>query len=370
MIDSVLISVHTRAVYLLIQTMIEQKKPIVTRHGILLDKTDHGFENAGVLNPACVRVGDNVHVFYRAVRHGNYSTIGHCLLHGPLTVAERAERPVLIPEHAHESQGIEDPRIVKIEDTYYMTYTAYDRANALGAYATSTDLKTFTKHPVITPQFTYREFKKLIECSHDLNQKYLFHYKVMKEHGLGEELADKLLAWDKNLMFFPRKINGKFALLHRIHPGIQIVYFNDPAELDRSFWEQYLMGLKSHIVMDPLLPHESSHIGGGAPPIETPDGWLLIYHAAEDTPNGFVYHACAALLDLEDPSKLIARLDHPLISPEERSEIVGYVNNIIFPSGTAVFDDDLYIYYGAADERVSVASVKISELLAELKNNA
>ncbi len=244
----------------------------VTRHGVLIDKTDHAFENAGVLNPACIELDGNVHMFYRAVRHGNYSTIGYCMLKGPLELVERAEKPLIIPEHAYESQGIEDPRIVMIEDTYFMTYTAYDRKNALGAYATSKDLKSFTKHGIIAPKFTYREFKRLIECSSDLNQKYLFHYKVFKEHGLADDSTEQLLAWDKNFMFFPRKINGKFALLHRIHPGIQIVFFNDPADLDRSFWEQYLMDLKSHIVMDPLLPHETSHIGGGAPPIETADG--------------------------------------------------------------------------------------------------
>ncbi len=342
----------------------------IKRHGVLLDKSDHGFENAGALNPACIRVGDQVHVFYRAVRHGNYSTVGHCLLNGPVEVAERADKPLLMPEHPYESQGMEDPRIVKIGDTYYMTYTGYDRTNALGAYATSKDLETFTKHGVITPQFTYREFKKLIDCCPDLNQKYLFHYKLLKEHGLGEEIADKLLAWDKNLMFFPRKINGKFALLHRIHPGIQIVYFDDPAELDRHFWEQYLMDLKRHIVMHPALPHESSHIGGGAPPIETEAGWLLIYHAAEDTPYGFVYHACAALLDRDDPSKLIARLPDPLISPMEPYERTGYVKNIIFPSGAVVFDDELYIYYGAADERVAVASVNLPALVERLQKNA
>ncbi|MBP7408641.1 MAG: hypothetical protein KA941_07780 [Flavobacteriales bacterium] len=137
---------------------------VVQRHGVVLDKSDHGFENAGALNPACIRVGDEVHMFYRAVRHGNYSTVGHCILKGPREVAMRADKPLMMPEHPYESQGIEDPRIVKIDDTYYMTYTVYDRMNALGAYATSQDLKTFIKHPVITPQFTYREFKKLIDC--------------------------------------------------------------------------------------------------------------------------------------------------------------------------------------------------------------
>lgn len=119
--------------------------------------------------------------------------------------------------------------------------------------------------------------------------------------------------------------------------------------------------------MDPKLHHESSHIGGGCPPIETPNGWLLIYHTAEDTPQGFVYHASAALLDLNNPQKELARLSEPLISPSYQWEKEGVVKNIIFPSGAVVFDDTLYIYYGAADTRIGVASVKLSELLNELE---
>lgn len=342
----------------------------ITRHGVVLEKTELGFENEGVFNPACIRVGDEVHMFYRAVRIGNYSTIGHCVFNGPLELKTRLEKPLLHPEHPYESQGIEDPRITQIENTYYMTYSVYDKANVMGSFATSTDLKTFEKHEPITPRLTYREYKKLVECCSDLNPKYLFHYNMLKEHGLGEVMADQLLVWDKNLMFFPRKFNGKFALLHRLHPGIQLVYFNDPAELTASFWVEYIMDLKRHIVMDPKLPHESSHIGGGAPPIETEDGWLFIYHAAQETPRGFVYHACAALLDLDNPGRVLARLDKPLISPENASEKIGMVRNIVFPSGLVEFDGRLYIYYGGADERIAVASVDKNELLQRLKKIA
>ena len=342
----------------------------VKRHGVIIEPTELGFENEGVCNPACVREGDHVHLFYRAVRRGNYSTIGYCRLKGPLEVVVRRRKPVLFPEKKYESQGIEDPRIVKIDDTWHMTYSVYDRMNVAGAYATSKDLKSFTKHRIITPRFTYREYKHLIECNTGLNDKYLLHYRIFKEHGLGEEIANKLYAWDKNLMFFPRKINGRYALLHRLHPGIQLVTFDHRRDLTPDFWKNYLMDLRKHIVMDPELPHESSHIGGGAPPIETPEGWLLIYHAAEATPHGFIYHAAAALLDLDDPRKVIARLDRPLLSPQEDYEREGYVKNIIFPSGTAVFDNELYIYYGAADQRVAVASVSMTELLARLKKNA
>ena len=100
--------------------MIEVKK-----EGILLSRTDLEFENEAVLNPAAFREGDNVHLFYRAVRKGNYSSIGYCRLDGPLTVAERLGKPVIVPEFDYESHGVEDPRIVLIDDLYYLTYTAY-----------------------------------------------------------------------------------------------------------------------------------------------------------------------------------------------------------------------------------------------------
>ena len=147
--------------------MIEVKK-----EGILLKKTDLGFENEGVLNPAAIREGDSVHLFYRAVRKGNFSSIGYCKLDGPLIVKQRNETALVLPELEYESHGIEDPRIVKIDDLYYLTFTAYDGLNAMGALATSTDLIHFERKGLVVPQFSYVEFKRLTECKSPLNEKY------------------------------------------------------------------------------------------------------------------------------------------------------------------------------------------------------
>src|SRR5664279_3997303 len=130
----------------------------VKKERILLEKTQLEFENEGVLNPAVIREGDSVHVFYRAVQQGNYSSIGYCKLDGPLTVVERWNKPILVPEFEYESHGVEDARIVKIDDLYYLTYTAYDGTNALGALAISKDLKHFEKQGIIVPCITYAEF--------------------------------------------------------------------------------------------------------------------------------------------------------------------------------------------------------------------
>ncbi len=339
----------------------------VKKEGILLGKTKLDFENEGVLNPAAIKIGDNVHLFYRAVRKGNHSTIGYCKLDGPLNVSERHTSPFMIPDLAIESKGIEDPRIVQIDQVYYLTYTAYDGTNAQGALATSTDLKHFEKHGVIVPPLTYAHFVYLAEASGKVNERYYRNHNFYYKHADPDK---KLLLWDKNVIFFPRRINGLLVFLHRIRPGIQIVSVKSLEELTPEFWDKYFEDFHTHIVLDPVHEHEANYIGGGCPPIETKHGWLLIYHGVKTSAKeGNVYSACAALLDLDDPSKELARLPYALFSPEHEWELKGEVNNVCFPTGTAIFGDTLFIYYGAADERIACASVQIPVLLNELRLN-
>jgi predicted GH43/DUF377 family glycosyl hydrolase len=338
--------------------MIEVKKT-----GVLLAPTGLEFENEGVLNPAVMREGDFVHIFYRAVRKGNNSTIGYCRLDGPLTVAERWNKPFMVPEFEYESQGVEDARIVRIDDLYYMTYTGYDGTNARGAVATSKDLIHFKKQGLIVPPITYAQFVYLAESAGKVNENYYRNHKFYYQETDPEK---KIMLWDKNVIFFPRKIQDKLVFLHRIRPGIQIVAINSLKDLTKEFWENYFLSMQEDIVMDPVYPHESSYIGGGCPPIETEHGWALIYHGVQETEKGRVYSACAALLDLNDPSKEIARLPYPLFSPEYEWELIGEVNNVCFPTGTALFGNTLFIYYGAADSLIACASVNLPELVAEL----
>ena len=338
----------------------------IKKEGILLNKTLLGFENEGVLNPATIKEGNSVHLFYRAVSKGNYSSIGYCKLNGPLTIEERSDTPVIFPQFDYEAHGVEDPRIVKIEDIYYLTYTAYDGVNALGALATSKDLKTFEKLGIIVPQITYDEFSHLAKSKGIINEKYL---RYNEHERIKEKQGKKILIWDKNVIFFPRKIDGKLHFLHRVRPDIQIVCINNLQDLTTEFWQKYFLHLNDYIVLTPKHKHEVSYIGGGCPPIETEHGWLIIYHGVHDTIKGYVYSACAALLDLHNPQKEIARLPYALFNPDHIWELIGEVNNVCFPTGTALFGDTLYIYYGAADEQIACASVSLSELLNELLLN-
>ena len=144
-------------------------------------------------------------------------------------------------------------------------------------------------------------------------------------------------------------------------------YFDNFLDLTEDYWKEHLRNLGSHIVLDPEYRFESRNIGGGCPPIETKEGWLLIYHGVEDALQGRTYHAGAALLDLDNPTKVIGRLKQPLFSPVEPWEKQGDVNNVVFPTGTILREGRLFIYYGAADKLIAAKSLEMEELLRELK---
>ena len=331
---------------------------MIHKHGLIITKTELDFEFEGVLNPAVIADNGKIHIFYRAVALGNHSTLGYCRLSDPLTIEERYTYPVIVPETENEKYGVEDPRIVKIDDLFYLSYCGYDGENAFGCVATSSDLKNFTKHGIVVPQLSGDELRSLIKHQQDLNIKYF------------QPSTGSSYVWDKNVVFFPRKINGKLHFLHRIRPGIQIASVDNLDDLNQEFWKKYMLDFKNHIVLDPKFTHELSYLGNGAPRIETEYGWLLIYHGVHDTINGYMYVACAALLDIDDPTKEIARLPYPLFIPDQPWELKGYVNYVCFPTGTILDDDDeLYIYYGAADEGIACASVNIKILLTELLAN-
>ena len=332
----------------------------VKNEGIILEKTSLKFENKGVFNPACILVDGITHMFYRAINQNDISSIGYCQLKDN-KVVKRLTEPVLFPEYDYEKKGVEDPRITFLEGTYYLLYTAYDGKNALIAYATSKDLVHFTKQGLISPKISYDEAGDIFRTS-KVRERYSM-FEALYEEREGKDV----LLFEKDAYLFPQKFGSKFALFHRILPGIQIIYFNSFSELTKDRWRDYLRNLGDFIVLDPLFWFENRNIGGGCPPIETSNGWLIIYHAIEDTSFGKIYHASAALLDLKNPLKVLGRLTQPLFSPKAPWEKKGVTDNVVFPTGAVVQNKRLYIYYGAAEKIIAAKSVDLAELLTELK---
>jgi predicted GH43/DUF377 family glycosyl hydrolase len=328
------------------------KRLKVHKEGILLEKTNLYFENEAVFNPAVIEESGIIHLFYRAFSKLKFSTIGYCRLDSPMHLINRDLTPFLVPQFEYELKGLEDPRIVKIEDQYFLTYTAFDGLNALGALSISSDLKEFKHWGIITP---------LIIENKDESEQVL----RIGESYLSELEKDRNVefVWDKNVLFFPRKINGNFYYIHRIKPDILFVIVSDLTQLNVDFWKNYLSKLSEFRLDCRSIDKENAlYYGAGCPPIETKQGWIFIYHAAYEKENELIYKAHCILLDLNNPLKIIASLPYSLFEPEFDWEIEGDVKNVVFPTGCITRGDLIYIYYGAADSRIACASFSMSEL--------
>lgn len=334
----------------------------VKKHGVILSPTKLDFESQAVLNPGILQQGRNVHLIYRAVDRHQISSLGYARLKGPLEVEDRWDKPFMAPSHAYEKMGMEDPRITKIGNNIYLIYVAHDGKNAQIAYASGTNILKLKKDGIIGPKIRYDEAGKSFR-QNKLKDDYYFFESFYKTYN-----GKDILIWEKDGLLFPEKIKGKYVLIHRILPDIQIAYFKDFKQLkENNFWLSYLDDFDHYVILEGAHGWEERHIGGGAPPIKTKYGWLMIYHGVEETNKQRTYRAGAALFDLNNPNILISRLPHPLFEPEEGYELAGTVNNVVFPTGTAIFNQELYIYYGAADQHIAVASVKLNELLLELR---
>jgi len=293
---------------------------------ILESILEHAWESRAVLNPGTVREGDYVHMLYRAVEGDNFSTLGYAKLDSEGNVIERHKEPVIKRTENFESHGCEDPRIIEFDRKYYIFYSAFDGKEVRICAASTEDFKQYKKYGVILPD-----------------------------------------TWDKDAMIFPELVGNKIIFIHRIEPNIQFAYFDNIEQLlfpDNGYWKKYMPDLEKFTVLKPEFDWEKRKVGAGPPPIKTDHGWLFIYHGVDDN---LVYRAGVALLDLEFPDKVIARYPYPILEPERDYEQKGDVPNVVFPEGTAIFDNKLYVYYGGADKVISLATIDLTELLDGLE---
>ncbi len=295
---------------------------------------EHHWEAKYTFNPAAIYLKGRVHILYRAMGKDDTSVLGYASTMDGFHIDERLEDPVYVPRESFEKKlvpgfsGCEDPRLTRIGNRIYMCYTAYDGKNPTRVAFTSISVKDFVNK--------VWSWKKPV---------------LISPPGVD----------DKNCCVLPEKINGKYVFLHRIAPSIWID-FVDNLEFGK---DKYLGG---KVLFRPRAGRwDSEKIGIGPPPIKTEDGWLLIYHSLcwEDRK----YRLGAALLALDDPSKLISRLDYPILEPIEESTNKGYRYGTVFACGAVVFQDQIFVYYGGADQYVCVATVDLPNLLNLLKKN-
>ena len=179
-----------------------------------------------------------------------------------------------------------------------------------------------------------------------------------------ERLGLIIHPYSKDAALFPRQIGGRYRLLHRPTAGpLENVWLAESEDL--LHW-----GNPRCVLQEEDQPGwASGKVGTGPPPIETPDGWLLIFHGVQHTEEGWLYRVGLALLDLDDPSKIIARLPHWVLEPHEAYEKDSHKPGILFPTGTVLTGDTLSLYYGAADTSVALATASLEMLLQALRES-
>jgi len=317
------------------------------RNPIITPISHHPWESRATFNSAAIYDEGKVHFIYRALGDKDLSVLGYATSRDGLNIDERFDKPVYIPREPFETPGgnvfnsfaqhfasgggyggIEDPRITRVEDKIYLTYVAFDGANPPRIALSWIDIEDFRN----------KKWDKWAKP------------KLISPPGM----------INKSAVIFPRRVNGKYVVLHRVYPNILVDY------LDNLDFNNYLEG---HYFIPPRKNFwDSKKVGAGAPPMETKDGWLLIYQSVgHQDPSR--YKIGAMMLDRNNPAKVLYRTHVPIIEPNESYENEGFKSGVVYPCGSVIMNNNLNIYYGGADTVVCAATCDLNTFLDKMKHN-
>ncbi len=315
---------------------------------ILTPNRDHYWESFATFNMSPIRVGKKIYGMYRAL-----SAYDHMLEQKQISIVGIAEsrdgknftnrRPFIIPKEEWDMYGCEDPRVTSFEGKFYIFYTA------------------LSKYP-----FGPEGIKVAVAVSKDLK-------KVDSRHFVTPFNA-------KAMTLFPERIDGKIVVIFSAHtdspnPKMVIARLDHIEELwSKTFWENWERDIDNQTINPKRNPFDHTEVG--ATPIKTKYGWLLVYSHIQNyfrnesnQNQSVVFGIEALLLDLKDPQKIVGRTRGPILVPEESYELLGYIQNVIFPSGALIEKGKLIIYYGAADTTVCSALVNLADLIGSMHPN-
>ncbi|MFA6222318.1 MAG: glycosidase [Desulfomonilaceae bacterium] len=294
----------------------------------ILTHSDWPYPINSVFNPGATMVDGQNLLLARVEDRRGFSHL--CAARSPngLTDWKIDPLPTFMPQpkgYPEETWGIEDPRITWLEDLglWVVTYTAYSDVGPLVSLASTKDFVNFQRLGCVMPPE------------------------------------------DKDAAIFPVKFNGRYAMLHRPVPSIE--------ESGKHIWISFSPDLKHWGDHQVVLTArnggwwDANKIGLSTPPLETSEGWLILYHGVKETVSGSIYRLGLALLDREDPSRALKRTDQWIFGPEESYERSGDVGNVVFPCGWILQGDELRVYYGGADSCVAIAIASLRDVLGFLK---
>ncbi|OGG03400.1 hypothetical protein A2W14_07420 [Candidatus Gottesmanbacteria bacterium RBG_16_37_8] len=312
-----------------------KKKELLVRfdkNPIISPIQNNNWESKYTFNAGAILSGGKIHILYRAMGDDDTSVLGYARSFDGFNIEERLDRAVYTPREQFEMKthpgfsGCEDPRLTLIDKTIYMCYTAYDGVNPPRIALTTISEDDFLNHR--------------------------WHWsrpKLISAPGMD----------NKDSCIVAEKFNNKYLVFHRLPPCIWVDLVSD-LEFDDN---HYLGG---HPLMGPRVNSwDNLKIGLNGPPEKTEDGWLLIYHGVSK--EDMKYRMGAALLDLNNPLKILAWLHNPILEPITWYENEGYREGTVFSCGQVIKDGTLYVYYGGADKYLAVASCPLKDILESLK---
>lgn len=290
---------------------------------ILRPIEEHPWESREVFNPAAVYLGGKVHLLYRAMGNDSISRIGYATSIDGYHIDERLPDPVYTPQVDCEKDGCEDPRITPIDDQLIMAYTALREYNYIQVYQIA--LTTITKQDFLARRWNWT------------NRRLPFP-------GIR----------NKDAVIFPEKVRGRYVMLHRIDPDLCVAF-----SLDLTHWCDMMS------VMTPRAEGwDNWKIGVAGTPIKVNEGWLVIYHGVN---VDHLYSLGIVLLDRDQPERVLYRSKEHLLAPKEEYERFGKVPNVVFSCGSVIKENTFFLYYGAGDNVVCVASMPVDELLSQIR---
>ena len=281
------------------------------------------FESAGTFNPSVVKKDGKFVMLYRAQDHNGTSSLGYATSDDGIHFTRR-DQPVMVSEAPYEKGGgVEDPRLQKIGNTYYLTYTGFnnvdgaaaDKKDAQLCLATSTDLIHWQRKGVIIPSFKGKWNVK----------------------------------WTKSGAIVPEKINGKYWMYYLADARGKDTQMGVSYSYDLLHWTE---ALDHPVLASRPSSFDSQVVEPGPPPIVIPQGIFLIYNGADDK---MVYSTGWVLFDKKDPTKVLARSEEPVFAPDKEWEKVGQVPNVVFVEGMVQDGSRWLFYYGGADKKIGVA---------------
>jgi len=287
---------------------------------------EHPWESVMTFNTAALLLDDKVHLVYRARgTKGGVSRLGYACSKDGFKIDERLPEPIFLPDPSHDREcyGCEDPRLTRIGNTIYMVYSAYGTVPGMNRVVKWVQL-------AIT-SISVDDFRK-------------------KKWNWGERIYPFPYTDNKDAYLLPEKYKGKYVLYHRIPQHVWVGFSDDL----RMFYD-------NSIIMTPQgYGWEYYKVGGGAPPIKTEKGWLMIYHAVD---RDMYYRLGLVMLDLDDPRRIIYKHPDPILEPGEVYEKTGDTSNVTFTCGAVEKNGRLLIYYGAADTVIGVGSIEMKDIL-------